>query len=135
METSSQKGMLGVSNEWNWMVDPNGNEYFHKPTTADFRWERPPDALQVSNVDRCTRLIYGAKRVNQNWYSADGLTEYVKSMDPTIDRFKACMACAKKLLREIGLFRERGLDVHMAHNGMGLHSSMLKFVRSSKASW
>jgi hypothetical protein len=134
LEKSSQRGHLGVSNEWNHMVDEHGNEYFHKPLTADFRWERPPDAMKLSNIDRCTRLIYGSKRIEQNWYSAEGLTEYVRAMDPAIDRFKACMPCAKKLLREIALFREMGLDAHLAHNGMGLHSSMLKFVRSSKAS-
>ena len=135
IKTSHQTGVLGAADEWGVYEDVYKNTFYYKEVTNDFRWDRPADAIEKDNsLERCTRLTFGAKAVKQNWYSCEGLTDYLRvHVDPTADRFKACMPCAKKLLNEVHecvADEERGHPA-LCHSGLGVHTARLKYIRSS----
>ena len=74
-------------------------------------------------------------RTRTHRYSCEGLTEYLRTVDPTADRFKACMPCAKKLLNEVRdcIADEKRGSEHLCHSGLGIHTARLKYIRSSEA--
>jgi hypothetical protein len=107
---AAPRGHVGPNGRWLVLEDVFGNTFYQdrraSKASPECRWDRPADAVRVDGpapAARCTRFAFGAAAAEQAWYGSESLSKLLPVLGTggKGDKFRACMPCAKRLLRAV----------------------------------
>lgn len=91
--TAISIGCLGSNDEWTMYQIQDGAVFYYKEATADYRWNRPVDAVEKDSAKvRCTNVTFANKKMEQICYTCAECNE--RLTDKSI-RLQLCIHCAK----------------------------------------